>query len=107
MRFKGFEDEWEEKSLGDVVELKAGYAFKRDQMLSEKSTYQLIKMSNVYQNELIDRNPSFWQTIDSKQKEFILKRREAVLTLTGAVGKQDFGHSAQINEDDKFYFIKD
>ncbi|WP_447639918.1 restriction endonuclease subunit S [Paracnuella aquatica] len=52
MRFKGFKDEWEVKKLGDMVEFKAGYAFKSEQMLSEKSTYQLIKMSNVYQNEL-------------------------------------------------------
>ena len=72
-------------------------------MLRERSTYQLIKMSNVYQSELrLDRNPSFWNVVDAKQKEFILKKGDTVLTLTGTVGKRDFGYSVHIKEDDKY-----
>ena len=103
MRFKGFEGEWDVRKLGEVIEFKAGYAFKSDQMLTGKSKYQLIKMSNVYKNELrLDRNPSFWGAIDFKQNEFLLKKGDTILTLTGTVGKQDFGYSVQINEDDKY-----
>lgn len=103
LRFSGFQDEWENKRLGDIIEFKAGYAFPSNGMLNEKSTYQLIKMSNVYRNELrLDRNPSFWPEVDAKQREFILKKGDTVLTLTGTVGKKDFGYSVQITEGDKY-----
>ena len=103
MRFPGFQSEWETKHLGDVIEFKAGYAFPSNSMINEKSTYQLIKMSNVYRSELrLDRNPSFWDRVNTKQTEFLLKKGDTILTLTGTVGKKDFGYSVQIDEDDKY-----
>ena len=72
-------------------------------MLSEKSNYQLLKMSNVYQNELrLDRNASYWENINDKVKEFLLRKGDSVLTLTGTVGKKDFGYSVMINDSDKY-----
>ena len=103
LRFPGFEGEWEVRKLGEMAEFKAGYAYKSEQMLTEKGLYQLIKMSNVYQNELrLDRNPSFWSIVNSKEKEFLLKNGDTILTLTGTVGKKDFGYSIQIKEDNKY-----
>ena len=58
LRFEGFEGEWQSNKMEEMAQFKAGYAFKSEQMLSKKSNYQLLKMSNVYQNELrLDRNP--------------------------------------------------
>jgi type I restriction enzyme S subunit len=72
-------------------------------MLAEKSNFQLLKMSNVYQSELrLDRNPSFWENITEKQKEFLLKKGDSILTLTGTVGKRDYGYSVLIQEDNKY-----
>lgn len=103
LRFPEFKGQWERKKLGEVAEFKAGYAFKSEAMLSEKSNYQLLKMSNVYQSELrLDRNPSYWENINEKQKEFILKKGDSILTLTGTVGKRDYGYSIMITEDDKY-----
>jgi len=103
LRFPGFEGEWESNKMEEMAQFKAGYAFKSEQMLSKKSNYQLLKMSNVYQNELrLDRNPSFWKTIDAKQKEFLLKKGDSILTLTGTVGKKDYGYSIKIEDDNKF-----
>lgn len=69
----------------------------------QPSTYQLIKMSNVYKNELrLDRNPSFWKILDSKQKKFLLNAGDIVLTLTGTVGKKDYGYSIRIPESNKY-----
>lgn len=103
LRFPGFEGEWETKKLGEVVSFKAGYAFKSNYMLSQPSTYQILKMSNVYQNNLrLDRSPSYWFNIDEKLKDFLIKEGDILLTLTGTVGKRDFGYSVQINESNKF-----
>jgi len=103
LRFPEFNGNWEVKKLSDVAEFKAGYAFKSEEMLSEKSNYQLLKMSNVYQSELrLDRNPSYWDNIDKKQQEFLLKNGDSILTLTGTVGKRDYGYSVMIKEDNKY-----
>jgi type I restriction enzyme S subunit len=103
LRFPEFKGEWEREKLGEVAEFKAGYAFKSEQMLSEKSNFQLLKMSNVYKNELrLDRNASYWENTSSKEKEFLLKNGDTILTLTGTVGKQDYGYSVQIREDNKY-----
>lgn len=103
LRFKEFSGDWGKKALIELIEFKAGYAFKSELMLSKKNNYQLLKMSNVYQNELrLDRNSSYWRNIDEKQREFLLKSGDTVLTLTGTVGKQDYGYSVQIKEDDKY-----
>ncbi|KVV16191.1 EcoKI restriction-modification system protein HsdS [Flavobacterium sp. TAB 87] len=60
-------------------------------------------MSNVYQNELrLDRNSSYWRKVDEKQKEFLLQKGDSILTLTGTVGKRDYGYSIQIEEDNKY-----
>lgn len=103
LRFPEFKGEWEKKKLGEVMEFKAGYAFKSEKMLSEKSNYQILKMSNVYKNELrLDRNASYWENLNLKEKEFLLKDGDTILTLTGTVGKQDYGYSVQIKENNKY-----
>ena len=103
LRFPEFSDAWEVKKLGKMADFKAGYAFKSEQMLSEKSNFQLLKMSNVYKNELrLDRNSSYWESINDKEKEFLLKEGDTILTLTGTVDKQDYGYSIQIKENNKY-----
>ena len=103
LRFAEFMDDWEMKKLGEIAYFKAGYAFKSENMLSYPNAFQLIKMSNVYQSELrLDRNASYWNKVDSKQEEFILKKGDTVLTLTGTVGKRDFGYSVKISESNKY-----
>lgn len=103
LRFAEFNSDWKKEKLGEVVEFKAGYAFKSEQMLSVKSNYQILKMSNVYQSELrIDRNPSYWMHLDKKQEEFLLKSGDSILTLTGTVGKRDYGYSVMIKENNKY-----
>lgn len=102
LRFKEFIGEWELKKLGEVISFIPGYAFKSLEMVN-KGKYQLIKMSNVYQNELrLDRNPSFWKDINNKTEKFLLEKGDVVLTLTGTVGKKDYGYSIEIPENDKF-----
>jgi type I restriction enzyme S subunit len=103
LRFPEFRDEWEDKRLGNEISFLAGYAFDSKDMMTEPSNYQLLKMSNVYQNELrLDRNPSFWGVLNDKQKGIILQVGDTILTLTGTVGKQDYGYSVQIKESDKY-----
>jgi type I restriction enzyme, S subunit len=103
LRFPEYDNGWKSIKIGNIADFKAGYAFKSNLMLSEKSRYQIIKMSNVYKNELrLDRSPSYWHEIDKKQKEFILNKGDSILTLTGTVNKRDYGYSVIINENEKY-----
>jgi type I restriction enzyme S subunit len=103
LRFSEFEGEWQKKKLSKNIEFIAGYAFNSAQMKSFDSKYQLIKMSNVYKNKLdLDRNPSYWDEIDNKTLKFLLKKKDILLTLTGTVGKKDYGYSIVIPEHNRF-----
>ena len=103
MRFPDFIGNWVLHDLKSQIDFLAGYAFDSKLMKSAVSKYQLIKMSNVYQSELnLDRNPSYWEDIDKSTKKFLLKKGDVILTLTGTVGKKDYGYSVDILEDSKF-----
>ncbi|NRD19842.1 restriction endonuclease subunit S [Winogradskyella eckloniae] len=103
LRFKEFEGEWEKKKLVSKIDFIAGYAFKSFEMKSVDSKYQLLKMSNIYKSELqLDRNPSYWEEIDSKLEKYLLKKKDILLTLTGTVGKRDYGYSIVIPENNRF-----
>lgn len=89
--------------MNQVIDFLAGYAFKSGAMENTPSQYQLIKMSNVYKNELrLDRSPSFLSELEPKLAKFILEKDDVVLTLTGTVNKRDYGYSVQIPSGDRF-----
>jgi len=103
LRFKGFAGEWHQQRLADFISFISGYAFDSTKMLNEKGNFQIIKMSNVYKSELqLDRSSSFWNEIDSKTEKFLLRKKDIILTLTGTVGKKDYGYSVAIPEDNKY-----
>lgn len=103
IRFKEFSWEWEEKRLWNNINFQSWYAFSSTEMSNEKDNYQLIKMSNVYMNELrLDRNPSFWSNINKNYENSLLKKWDSVLTLTWTIWKKDYWYSTQIKEDNKF-----
>lgn len=103
LRFKEFDKNWEIITLENQIDFLAGYAFDSKLMNNETQKYQLIKMSNVYQNQLdLTRNPSYWEHVDKKIEKFLLQQGDIVLTLTGTVGKTDYGYNVEIKENDKF-----
>nr|WP_289057366.1 restriction endonuclease subunit S [uncultured Psychrobacter sp.] len=103
LRFKGFYEKWQLTQLKDKADFLAGYAFSSKLMSNNICQYQLIKMSNIYKNKLdINRNPSYWQSINKKTEKYLLSKGDIVLTLTGTVGKKDYGYSVEINKNDKY-----
>lgn len=103
LRFKEFRGEWKLYKLKDKACFLAGYAFDSNKMDSKEGKYQLLKMSNVYQNQLdLTRNSSYWHDIDKSYERWLLERGDIVLTLTGTVGKKDYGYSIEVPESNKF-----
>lgn len=100
LRFKEFSGDWDKKRLSEVSTIQGGYAFKSKDFSNYKDNYQVIKMGNLYQNKLLlDRNPSYKKEITEKEEQYLLKSGDIIITLTGTVGKQDFGYSYRISDE--------
>lgn len=84
-------NDWEVKKISDVADIKGGFAF---DSFKFKSTgkYQVVKMSNLYENNLdLGRSASFLTEISQQEKDSLPRNGEIVITLTRTVGKRDYG----------------
>ena len=94
LRFLEFQGEWEKCKLGEIATICGGYAFNSKELSSKKGLYQVVKMGNLYQNNLdLSRTPSFINYIDSKSNKVLLHYGDIAITLTGTNNKRDFGYS--------------
>ena len=93
-------EDWEVKRLGEVAEVKGGYAFDSKKMSDEVQKYQIVKMGNLYGGILdLSRCRSYWDSLNEIEKDYLLKEGDIVITLTGTVGKKDYGNSVQIKKE--------
>jgi type I restriction enzyme S subunit len=92
---------WEEKKLGDVVEFFNGFAFKSKDVI-ESSNTQLIRMGNLYQNQLnLDRRAVFYpDDFALTYKKYLLVENDLIISLTGTTDKEDYGYTVRIPEND-------
>ncbi|MEE3928570.1 restriction endonuclease subunit S, partial [Mycoplasmopsis ciconiae] len=51
IRFKGFVNDWEQQSLGNVTKLRGGYAFSKEQY--KKTGLKIVRISNILSNNTI------------------------------------------------------
>jgi type I restriction enzyme S subunit len=94
LRFPEFQGEWEWKKLGEIADIKGGFAFDAKILSTEKSKYQIVKMGNLYQSQLdLSKNPSYIDEINDKLYQFLLKKNDIAMTLTGTTNKHDYGYS--------------
>ena len=100
LRFKEFEGEWEKCKLGNIANITGGYAFKSDTLNSIGGKYQVVKMGNLYQNQLdLHRSPSYTDTLTRKAENVILRKDDIAITLTGTNNKRDFGYTYIFNDE--------
>lgn len=92
-------EDWNLIAMGDFSKTEGGYAFKSSKFLSN-GKYQVVKMSNVYGGKLdLNRSGSFLNEIDKLEENYILKKNEILITLTGTVGKKDYGYTYLIQDE--------
>lgn len=82
-------------AISELCEVIGGYAFPSSTLVTSPSKYQVIKMSNLYQGSLdLTRNPSYVEDITPGLEErFLLKDKDILISLTGTVGKRDYGYT--------------
>ena len=100
LRFPEFQGEWEKCKLGDIANITGGHAFKSDTLNSIGGKYQVVKMGNLYQNQLdLHRSPSYTNILTSKAENVILRKGDIAITLTGTNNKRDFGYTYIFNDE--------
>lgn len=95
---------WEVINLGKIGNLQGGYAFKANLFNDNANGYQVIRMSNVQPYGLeLNKTPVFLSDslVDEKMHNYILKKGDLLITLTGTVNKTDYGNVALIKNDKK------
>ena len=73
---------WTTVRLGDMCEIKNGYAFKSKDFAS--SGVPVIKIKNVKPNQIIERDFSYIpKTIAEKKSKWLIRKGDILLTMTG------------------------
>ncbi|MDF5198219.1 restriction endonuclease subunit S, partial [Vibrio parahaemolyticus] len=87
---------WKHSTIADISNTTMGFAFKSSDFV--KDGVPLIRMGNLYQNQLqLDRNPVFLpHHYISEYEKFVLRSGDLVMSMTGTMGKRDYGFTVQI-----------
>ncbi|SEC75682.1 restriction endonuclease subunit S [Pseudomonas anguilliseptica] len=87
---------WQSGTLGDLSDTVMGYAFKSTDFVL--SGIPLLRMGNLYQNQLdLDRSPVFLpDSFKTQYSKFLVKEGDLVMSMTGTMGKRDYGFTVQI-----------
>ncbi|EJG1164314.1 restriction endonuclease subunit S [Vibrio parahaemolyticus] len=87
---------WQIGSLSDLTDTVMGFAFKSTDFTP--NGIPLLRMGNLYQNTLdFERNPVFLPaSYQYEYKRFVVKPGDLVMSMTGTMGKRDYGFTVEI-----------
>ncbi len=100
--FENKGDDWEEKTLGEVMNFFNGFAFKSKDAIDDSNT-QVIRMGNLYQNKLnLERKAVFYpNSFATDYEKYLLKENDLIISLTGTTGKEDYGYTVKIPQTER------
>ena len=96
------DSDWEMVELGEVCKIKGGNAFKSTDYVGEG--VQLIRMGNVKQMFFdVENSPSYlpMRYLD-EYPDFVIEKGDLLVSMTGTIGKEDYGNVCQIDIDNKY-----
>jgi type I restriction enzyme S subunit len=97
-------EKWEIVKVKDIGKIEGGYAFKSDSFLLN-GKYQVIKIGNLYKGILdLKKNLAYLNTLNEQEKKYTLKHLEILITLTGTIGKKDYGYTVILKHPKKVIF---
>jgi type I restriction enzyme S subunit len=99
--------DWEINKLGDNGDLLGGFAFKSKDFLNAQviDSYQVLKMGNVKMGRLdLLKSPAFISkaVVSNKHEKYFLFKGDILISLTGTVGKKDYGNVAIVDQDNQY-----
>lgn len=84
---------WDITRLKYLVSFDSGYAFKSEDYSTDG--VNLIRIGNLYENILdLERSPIYLPiSFIEKYPSFVVKKNDILISLTGTLGKKDYGYS--------------
>ena len=94
---------WEECALSEKLDVLGGYAFKSDQF-DENEGVPVLRIGNINAGYFKSVNMVYWKE-DKKLEKYIMYPGDLVMSLTGTVGKDDYGNVCILNNDYEKYYL--
>lgn len=96
------DQDWEMVELGKHCKIKGGNAFKSGDYVDEG--VQLIRMGNIKQMFFDWENSPSYLPVNylDDYPNYVLVKGDLLISMTGTVGKEDYGNVCQIDLDEKF-----
>lgn len=93
---------WNECALYERLNVLGGYAFKSD-MFDENGGIPVLRIGNINSGYFKPVNMVFWKE-DENLERYVVYPGDLVMSLTGTVGKDDYGNVCILGDDyDKYY----
>ena len=93
---------WNECPLSEKLDVVGGYAFKSDQF-DEVSGVPVLRIGNINAGFFRPVNLVYWKE-DNSLERYVMYPGDLVMSLTGTVGKDDYGNVCILGSDyDKYY----
>ena len=93
---------WEVKKLGELLKVIGGYAFKSDKYKDEG--IPILRIGNINSGFFRDTNLVFAES-DEKLEKYKIFPGDIVISLTGTVGKSDYGNVCFMDDAYNFYYL--
>ena len=94
---------WDECILSEKLSVVGGYAFKSDQF-DEKDGIPVLRIGNINAGFFRPINLVYWKEDESLER-YIMHPGDLVMSLTGTVGKDDYGNVCILGDDYKKYYL--
>jgi len=93
---------WEESHLSEKLDVLGGYAFKSDEF-DEETGIPVLRIGNINAGFFRPVNMVYWRE-DENLEKYAMYPGDLVMSLTGTVGKDDYGNVCILGNDyDKYY----
>ncbi|GAA0104010.1 restriction endonuclease subunit S [Paraclostridium sordellii] len=94
--------EWDIVKLDELIDVVGGYAFKSTEFVDEG--IPVLKIGNINAGYFKPTNLMFWNR-DEKLDRYLIKPNDLVISLTGTVGKDDYGNVCIMGNDYEEYYL--
>ena len=94
---------WPEHILSEMLDVLGGYAFKSDGF-SDADGIPVLRIGNINAGFFKPVNMVFWEEDDSLER-YIMYPGDLVMSLTGTVGKDDYGNVCILGNDYSKYYL--
>lgn len=97
---------WGMVDLGGVLDVKGGFVFKSSDYLKDSLGAPLIRIGEVNRCDFVSRNlAQLPLAYLGKYERFVVKKGAILMSLTGTVGKDDYGNAITLEGDADKYLL--